>query len=176
MTPDRKHRLSLGSTSDPWNTSTTSSSNGHPPGTSTPSFTGYANFLTGEAEAYSSDSFGNANGLETRDGIDSQGLPLYLGASSFSRSLKRITVEQQSHLAGSLLTRHTVYIITVDNHHTDQGGRNDIGNGTQSVTRRYSDWVWLNEYLSKKYPARTLLTIPPKIVGSKSHSYYLLYL
>jgi hypothetical protein len=69
--------------------------------------------------------------------------------------LDRITVYQQSELQGSFLTRHTVYLVSSDR-------------SRKTVTRRYSDWLWLNEYISKKYPARLILQLPPKRVGSAS--------
>ncbi|KAI9190034.1 Sorting nexin mvp1 [Blastocladiella emersonii ATCC 22665] len=35
-----------------------------------------------------------------------------------------------------------------------------------TVTRRYSDFLWLHEYLGKKYPFRLVLTLPPKKVNA----------
>ncbi|POW20304.1 hypothetical protein PSHT_03680 [Puccinia striiformis] len=52
------------------------------------------------------------------------------------------------------LLKHNVYIVD----HEKKG---------TSVPRRYSDFVWLNECLLKRYPFRLLPTLPPKRIASQ---------
>ncbi|POW01036.1 hypothetical protein PSTT_12762 [Puccinia striiformis] len=54
------------------------------------------------------------------------------------------------------LLKHNVYIVD----HEKKG---------TSVPRRYSDFVWLNECLLKRYPFRLLPTLPPKRIAISGH-------
>lgn len=56
-----------------------------------------------------------------------------------------------------LLFKHINYAIT----HNVLLGMNSAA-GTKKVIRRYSDFVWLLEYLLKKYPFRVIPGLPPK--------------
>lgn len=56
-----------------------------------------------------------------------------------------------------ILFKHINYYIT----HDLKLGMNAHG-GTKKVTRRYSDFVWLLEYLLQKYPFRVIPGLPPK--------------
>ncbi|RCK65719.1 Sorting nexin MVP1 [Candida viswanathii] len=55
-----------------------------------------------------------------------------------------------------ILFKHINYIIT---HDLKIGGSSS---GTKKVIRRYSDFVWLMEYLLEKYPFRVIPGLPPK--------------
>ncbi|KAK6458468.1 Mvp1 protein [Scheffersomyces xylosifermentans] len=69
-----------------------------------------------------------------------------------------------------LLFKHINYIIT----HDLVLGMNGHG-GTKKVIRRYSDFVWLLEFLLQKYPFRVIPGLPPKkfSVGSSPDSQFL---
>lgn len=56
-----------------------------------------------------------------------------------------------------LVFKHTNYAIT----HDLKLGLNSPS-GSKKVTRRYSDFVWLLEFLLKKYPFRVIPGLPPK--------------
>ncbi|KAJ1044715.1 hypothetical protein NDA11_004436 [Ustilago hordei] len=62
-----------------------------------------------------------------------------------------ITVRLRSGLEGFII-KHNVYIVTSSLRET-------------SVTRRYSDWIWLSECLAKRYPFRCLPVLPPKRIA-----------
>jgi sorting nexin-8 len=69
-----------------------------------------------------------------------------------------------------LLFKHVNYVIT----HDLKLGMNSAG-GTKKVIRRYSDFVWLLDFLLKKYPFRIIPGLPPKkfTVGSSPDSQFL---
>ncbi|SCU79455.1 LANO_0A06304g1_1 [Lachancea nothofagi CBS 11611] len=62
-----------------------------------------------------------------------------------------------------LLFKHTNYLVRhlVDIPDTEPSS-------DKSVIRRYSDFVWLQEVLLKKYPFRTIPDLPPKRIGSST--------
>ena len=64
-----------------------------------------------------------------------------------------VTVRLRSELAGFII-KHNVYVVS-----SSLRG--------SSVTRRYSDWVWLAECLVKRYPFRCLPVLPPKRIASE---------
>ena len=132
---------------------------------------GYSSFPSfggdNDEDEYSGSGFGGAGSSG-----DLQGLEPFTSAADFSRSLTRVQVLQQTEIAGSFWDRHTVYLVqnsaSRPNGHArsaSTASRTSIGEG---VVRRYSDWVWLNEVLERKYPARMRPVLPPKRVGSRS--------
>lgn len=63
-----------------------------------------------------------------------------------------------------LLFKHINYTIT---HELNLGS--DVPSGPRKVIRRYSDFVWLLEFLLKKYPLRVIPGLPPKKFTGMSH-------
>ncbi|GAA5910976.1 hypothetical protein JCM6882_006735 [Rhodosporidiobolus microsporus] len=66
----------------------------------------------------------------------------------------RVSVVMKNELEGFLL-KHNMWVIVTDD-------------GT-SVTRRYSDFVWLLESLTRRYPFRLLPSLPPKRLQVGGH-------
>lgn len=137
--------------------------------TSSSSYNGGYSSFPAFPEDENEDGFGGA-GSGSRGG-DLQGLAQFNGAAEFARSLTRVEVLQQAEIAGSFWDRHTVYLVVSTNarshghsRSTSSASAHGAGGG---VVRRYSDWVWLNEVLERKYPARMRPTLPPKRVGSE---------
>ncbi|SNX81818.1 related to Sorting nexin MVP1 [Melanopsichium pennsylvanicum] len=62
-----------------------------------------------------------------------------------------VTVRLRSELEGFII-KHNVYIVTSSFRKSE-------------VTRRYSDWLWLQECLLKRYPFRCLPVLPPKRIA-----------
>ncbi|KAM3164627.1 Sorting nexin MVP1 [Lachancea thermotolerans] len=73
-----------------------------------------------------------------------------------------ITVEEIPEREG-LLFKHTNYLVKHLVELPDTEPSSD-----RSVIRRYSDFVWLQEVLLKKYPFRMIPDLPPKRIGSHS--------
>lgn len=74
--------------------------------------------------------------------------PLFLGVDLIK--IKEVPEKE------GILFKHINYIIT---HNLKIGGSSS---GTKKVIRRYSDFVWLMEYLLEKYPFRVIPGLPPK--------------
>lgn len=62
-----------------------------------------------------------------------------------------VSVRLRSELEGFII-KHNVYIVTSSLRKSE-------------VTRRYSDWLWLQECLVKRYPFRCLPVLPPKRIA-----------
>lgn len=73
-----------------------------------------------------------------------------------------VTIEQLPDREG-LLFKHTNYLVRhlVELPHAES-------NSDRSVVRRYSDFVWLQEVLLKRYPFRLIPELPPKKIGSQN--------
>lgn len=73
-----------------------------------------------------------------------------------------VVIEQLPDKEG-LLFKHTNYLVrhlvSLPNTET---------NNDRSVVRRYSDFVWLQEVLLKRYPFRLIPELPPKKIGSQN--------
>lgn len=73
-----------------------------------------------------------------------------------------VVIEQLPDKEG-LLFKHTNYLVRhlVALPHTEP-------NNDRSVIRRYSDFVWLQEVLLKRYPFRLIPELPPKKIGTQN--------
>ncbi|GAA5928410.1 uncharacterized protein JCM15063_003872 [Sporobolomyces koalae] len=68
----------------------------------------------------------------------------------------KVSIDLSPHLEGTLLQKHHVWVV--------------VSNGGKSSTeRRYSDFVWLLDCLSKRYPFRLLPSLPPKSIQYQGH-------
>lgn len=86
--------------------------------------------------------------------------PLFLGVDLIK--IKEVPEKE------GILFKHINYIIT---HNLKIGGSSS---GTKKVIRRYSDFVWLMEYLLEKYPFRVIPGLPPKkFTGASPDSQFL---
>jgi sorting nexin-8 len=66
-----------------------------------------------------------------------------------------VRVEICTEKAGSFLLKHVNYkVFSIENENDDS-----------FVMRRYSDFIWLQEYLTKRFPFRLLPALPPKKIG-----------
>lgn len=75
--------------------------------------------------------------------------PLFLGVDLIK--IKEVPEKE------GILFKHINYIITHDLKFSGSSSQ-----GTKKVIRRYSDFVWLMEYLLEKYPFRVIPGLPPK--------------
>ncbi|KAK9721555.1 Sorting nexin mvp1 [Basidiobolus ranarum] len=87
----------------------------------------------------------------------SDGLPVSNGFPTISNDAKLLMEDdlisvQISLQKGGMIFKHVNYTVESKQH-------------LSSVVRRYSDFWWLLEILSKRYPSRMLPTIPPKRIG-----------
>ncbi|EDO17419.1 hypothetical protein Kpol_1037p15 [Vanderwaltozyma polyspora DSM 70294] len=87
---------------------------------------------------------------------------------SWSKSLRKsynplsidlITVEEIPEREG-MLFKHTNYLVK---------NSLDMTSSNNSVVRRYSDFIWLQEILIKIYPFRLIPELPPKKIGSSQN-------
>ncbi|GAA5959896.1 hypothetical protein JCM3765_000635 [Sporobolomyces pararoseus] len=69
---------------------------------------------------------------------------------------EKVNVHLSPQLEGSLLQKHHVWVVSSNS-------------GKTSTERRYSDFVWLLDCLSRRYPFRLLPTLPPKAVQYQGH-------
>lgn len=72
-----------------------------------------------------------------------------------------------------LLFKHTLYKVIrytqlMGEDDPDPHADNSEDNYPKYVTRRYSDFVWLQEVLLKRYPFRLIPELPPKKIGSQN--------
>lgn len=138
-------------------------------GAYTGGYSSFPSFGENDQDQYSGHGFGGSS--DGGNGGDLQGLESFSSAADFSRSLTRVDVLQQAEIAGSFWDRHTVYLVinsaSRPTGHARTGSTAGKASANGGVVRRYSDWVWLNEVLERKYPARMRPTLPPKRVGSK---------
>lgn len=178
-TQTRTHKVSQASSNDPWGSGANGSYNRAPaysPSTglhgenplpsdstsrlrrssSTNPYSSFPPFEESEGGLGETSSLGGYDQTSPSSIVSSLGLPPFSSSSEFVRGLDSITVLQQHELAGTFLSRHTVYVVVSERRRT-------------SVTRRYSDWIWLHEVLEKKYPSRIKMVLPPKRVGSESN-------
>lgn len=176
-TQTRTHKISQASLNDPWGSGANGSYNRAPAyspsaglrdepsapsastsrlrrSSSTNPYSSFPPFEENESGLGETGSLGGYDQTSPSSIVASLGLPPFSSSSEFVRGLDSITVLQQHELAGTFLSRHTVYVVASERRRT-------------SVTRRYSDWIWLNEVLEKKYPSRIKMVLPPKRVGSK---------
>lgn len=68
---------------------------------------------------------------------------------------KKVSIHLGPQLEGSLLRKHHVWVVTCE-----QGG---------ATERRYSDFVWLLDCLTRRYPFRLLPQLPPKSIQYQGH-------
>lgn len=127
----------------------------------------YTNFPAYEESPFSGSSPYDAGPSSIRGSGDTQGLPPFPGSLAASKEAEDIYVHQSPTLAGSWINRYTVYMVTTRSKASRMNASLADSHHLVGVERRYSDWLWLHECLSKKYPARMLLTVPPKRVGSE---------
>ena len=73
-------------------------------------------------------------------------------------ALPSVTIDISNEMGGTFI-KHVNYIVTVDD---------------QSVSRRYSDFDYLNSQLLKRYPSRLFLPLPPKKFSGNKESDFLL--
>ncbi|GAA5881960.1 hypothetical protein JCM16303_003484 [Sporobolomyces ruberrimus] len=68
----------------------------------------------------------------------------------------KVSVHLSPQLEGTILQRHHVWVVV-------------SGHGKSSTERRYSDFVWLLDCLTKRYPFRLLPSLPPKSIQYQGH-------
>ncbi|CCK71955.1 Mvp1p KNAG_0I01700 [Huiozyma naganishii CBS 8797] len=103
---------------------------------------------------------------QTKDSTNEQDLADWVSSVRKSYNPSKtdiITIEEIPEREG-LLFKHTNYKVT----HLIVLPNSEHASTDRSVVRRYSDFVWLQEVLLKRYPFRLIPELPPKKIGSQN--------
>ncbi|KAI5480508.1 sorting nexin mvp1 [Pseudohyphozyma bogoriensis] len=148
-TPPTPIRTTSESSTDPWNnspkdrptpeTNGNGASGGQYGGASTMGFSFVEDDEFGEGLGTGGGFYGNAAGAEWT-----------------LQNWDKVLVRERDELGGYWMNKHTVWIVQSSKHNSQ-------------LERRYSDFVWLLDCLTRRYPFRLLPSLPPKRVAISGH-------